>query len=117
MSNVPYSSAVGSLTYAIVCTRPDLSHAVSVVSRYMHNPGKDHWEAVKWILRYVKGTVDKGWYLIETKLVHVMLQALLILATLVILIEGGPYLGISSLCVQVLYLGKHLYSLLQLYLL
>ena len=60
MSNIPYSSAVGSLMYAMVCTRPDLSHAVSVVSRYMHNPGKDHWEAVKWILRYVKGTVGKG---------------------------------------------------------
>ena len=51
MSNVPYSSVVGSLMYAMVCTRPDVSHAVSVVSRYMHNPGKDHWEAVKWILR------------------------------------------------------------------
>ena len=33
--------------YAMVCTRPDLSHAVSVVSKYMHNPRKDHWEAVK----------------------------------------------------------------------
>jgi len=42
MSHVPYSSAVGSLMYAMVCTRPDLSHAVSVVSRYMHNPGRDH---------------------------------------------------------------------------
>ena len=57
MSNVPYSSTVGSLMYAMICTRPDLSHTVSVVSRYMHNPGKDHWEAVKWILRYVKGSI------------------------------------------------------------
>lgn len=46
LSNVPYSS-FGSLMYAMVCTRPDLSHAVSVVSRYMHNRGKDHWDAVK----------------------------------------------------------------------
>jgi len=60
MSLVPYSSVVGSLMYAMVCIRPDLSHAVSVVSRYMHNPGKDHWEAVKWILRYVRGTTGKG---------------------------------------------------------
>ena len=37
MSNVPYSSAVGSLMYAMVCIRPELSHTVSVVSRYMHN--------------------------------------------------------------------------------
>lgn len=60
MSHVPYASAVDSLMYAMVCTRPDLSYVVSVVSRYMHNPGKDHWEAVKWILRYVKGTAGKG---------------------------------------------------------
>ena len=42
ISHVPYSSVVGSLMYAIVCTRPDLAYAVSVVSRYMHNPSKDH---------------------------------------------------------------------------
>jgi len=59
VSNVPYSSDVGSLMYTMVCTRLELSHAVSVVSRYMHNPENDHWKAVKWILRYVKGTVHK----------------------------------------------------------
>jgi len=31
-----------------------------MASRYMHDPGKDHWEAVRWILRYIKGTVDVG---------------------------------------------------------
>ena len=56
MKGVPYSSAVGSLMYAMVCTRPDIAHAVGVVSRYLSNPGKEHWEAVKWILRYLKGT-------------------------------------------------------------
>jgi len=60
MSNVPYSSVVGSLMYAMACTRPDLSYVVSVVSRYMHNPRKHHGEVVKWIVRYVKSTVDKG---------------------------------------------------------
>nr|GEU55403.1 retrovirus-related Pol polyprotein from transposon TNT 1-94 [Tanacetum cinerariifolium] len=40
MSRVPYSSSVSSLMYAMVCTRLDLAHAVSVVSRYMHNPGR-----------------------------------------------------------------------------
>jgi hypothetical protein len=53
---VPYSSTIGNLMYAMVCTRPDLSHAVGVVSRYMNNPGKEHWEAGKWILRYLRGT-------------------------------------------------------------
>nr|GEW95506.1 retrotransposon protein, putative, Ty1-copia subclass [Tanacetum cinerariifolium] len=40
MSRVSYSSVVGRLMYAMVCTRPDLAHDVSVVSRYMHNPGR-----------------------------------------------------------------------------
>ena len=56
MSKVPYSSAVGSLMYAMVCSRPDLSHAMSVVSRYMSKPGKEHWGAVQWILRYLRGS-------------------------------------------------------------
>jgi hypothetical protein len=55
MSKVPYSSTIGSLMYAMVCTRPDFAHAVGVVSRYMNNLGKEHWEAVKWILRYLRG--------------------------------------------------------------
>lgn len=60
MSRVPYASAVGSLMYAMVCTRPDLAHAVSVVSRFMGDPGKEHWQAVKRIFRYLKGTSDVG---------------------------------------------------------
>ena len=42
----------------MVCTRPDLSQAISMVSRYMHDPGQGHWEVVKWILRYIKCTID-----------------------------------------------------------
>ena len=48
----------------IVCTSPDLSQAVSMISRYMHDPRRGHrrghWEAVKWVLRYIKGTIDVG---------------------------------------------------------
>ncbi|KAG8472415.1 hypothetical protein CXB51_035361 [Gossypium anomalum] len=58
MSHVPYSSAVGSLMYAMVCSYPDLSYAVSAVSRYMANPGKEHWIAIQWILRYLRCTID-----------------------------------------------------------
>ncbi|XP_047331295.1 uncharacterized protein LOC124934840 [Impatiens glandulifera] len=53
MDKVPYASAVGILMYAMVCTRPDIAHAVGVVSRFLSNPGRKHWEAVKWILRYL----------------------------------------------------------------
>ncbi|GKE83917.1 putative RNA-directed DNA polymerase, partial [Tanacetum coccineum] len=60
MDRLPYASAVGSLMYAMVCTRPDLAHAVGVVSRFLSNPGKKHWEAVKWIFRYLRGTSKLG---------------------------------------------------------
>jgi hypothetical protein len=56
MSKIPYSSVVGSLMYAMVCSRPDLSHAISVVARYMSNPGKEHWKAVQCIFRYQRGS-------------------------------------------------------------
>ncbi|KAH9779667.1 hypothetical protein KPL71_007786 [Citrus sinensis] len=59
-SSILYSSAVGCLMYAMVLTRPDLSYAVSVVSIYMANPGKEHWKAVIWILRYLNGTINYG---------------------------------------------------------
>ena len=42
MSKVPYASAIGSLMYAMGCTRPDIAHAVGVVSRFMSRPGKQH---------------------------------------------------------------------------
>ena len=44
--------------YAMVCTRPDIAHAEGAVSRYLQNPGKEHWSAVKWILRYLAGTTS-----------------------------------------------------------
>ena len=47
MSHVPYVSAVGSLIYAMVCTRPDIAYAVGVLSRYMSKPRKENWTEVK----------------------------------------------------------------------
>ena len=58
MSNVPYASAVGSLMYAMLCTRTDICFAVRLVSRYQSNPGTAHWQAVKRIMRYLRGTTD-----------------------------------------------------------
>src|ERR1700710_1370740 len=56
MKDVPYRSAIGSLMYAMVCTRPDICYAVGLVARFQSNPGLDHWQAVKRIMRYLKGT-------------------------------------------------------------
>ncbi|XP_022149979.1 riboflavin biosynthesis protein PYRR, chloroplastic-like [Momordica charantia] len=58
MRKVPYQSAIGSLMYAMMCTRPDICFAVSMISRYQSNPGQPHWKAVKRILRYLKGTMN-----------------------------------------------------------
>ncbi|KAH9689170.1 Integrase catalytic domain-containing protein [Citrus sinensis] len=58
MSRVPYASAVGSLMFAMICTRPDIAQVVGAVSRYMANPGGEHWIVVKRILRYIRGTSD-----------------------------------------------------------
>ncbi|XP_038697978.1 secreted RxLR effector protein 161-like [Tripterygium wilfordii] len=58
MSKIPYASAIGSIMYAMVCTRPDVSYALSVTSRYQGNPGECHWMAVKTILKYLRRTKD-----------------------------------------------------------
>nr|GEU74772.1 zinc finger, CCHC-type [Tanacetum cinerariifolium] len=60
MSKVMYTNAVGSLMYLMVCTRPDITYEVSVVSRFLANPGKNYWKAVKWILKYLRGTANVG---------------------------------------------------------
>ncbi|GKB53113.1 putative RNA-directed DNA polymerase [Tanacetum coccineum] len=59
MSRVPYASAIGSIMYAMTCTRPDVSFALSMVSRHQQNPGEGHWTAVKNILRYLRNTKDR----------------------------------------------------------
>uniref|UniRef100_A0A3Q7IVQ6 Reverse transcriptase Ty1/copia-type domain-containing protein n=1 Tax=Solanum lycopersicum TaxID=4081 RepID=A0A3Q7IVQ6_SOLLC len=55
---VPYSSETGSLMYAMLCTHPNICYAVGLVSHYQSNLGQAHWEVVKRILRYLRGTVD-----------------------------------------------------------
>ena len=60
MSRVPYASAVGSLMYAMVCTRLDIAHAVGVLSRFMSKPGKEHCKIMKQVFRYLCGTSDYG---------------------------------------------------------
>lgn len=56
MSNIPYRSLVGSLMYLATSTRPDIMHAVSLLSQFNENPGPNHWKAAKRVLRYLKGT-------------------------------------------------------------
>ncbi|KAJ9553210.1 hypothetical protein OSB04_017255 [Centaurea solstitialis] len=58
MKSVPYASAIGSIMYAMLCTRPDVAYSVSVTSRYQQNPGEAHWVAVKNILKYMRQTKE-----------------------------------------------------------
>ena len=58
IAGVPYASAVGSLMYAMLCTRSDICFVVSMVSRYQSNPGPEHWTVVKHILKYLRRTKD-----------------------------------------------------------
>lgn len=46
--------------HAMICTRPDLAQGSGIVSKYVANSGKEHWFAVSWILRYLKGTKSLG---------------------------------------------------------
>ena len=58
MKVIPYASAIGSIMYAMLCTRRDVCLAISLAGRYQCNPGVDHWKAVKNILKYLKRTKD-----------------------------------------------------------
>jgi ATP-binding cassette subfamily B (MDR/TAP) protein 1 len=60
MKSVLYTPAVGSLMYAMVVTRPDIAFAVGIVNRFMHNPDRPQWNAVKHIFRYLVGSQDYG---------------------------------------------------------
>ena len=58
MRRVSHASVVGSLMYAMVCTRLDIAFVVGTINRYMSNSGKEHWATMKQILRYLKGTLS-----------------------------------------------------------
>ena len=58
MSKIPYASAIGSIMYAILCIRPNISYALSITSRYQSDPCESHWTAVKNILKYPRRSID-----------------------------------------------------------
>jgi hypothetical protein len=60
MKSVPYRQALGSLMWLQVATRPDLSYAVNLLSRFANNPGRKHWDTLKHTLAYLKSTMDYG---------------------------------------------------------
>ena len=63
MDKIPYDLAIGSIMYAMLCTPPDVSYALSMTSRFLSDPGELHWIAVKNILKYLRRTKDIFFYL------------------------------------------------------
>ncbi len=61
MVKVPYQQAVGSLMYAMLCTRPDLAYPISVVNQHMANPSLEHWIAVKRIFDTCKAHCNSNY--------------------------------------------------------
>lgn len=60
MQEVPYANVIGSIMYAMICTRPDVAYSISILSRFISNPGKPFWHQLKWLMRYLNGTLDVG---------------------------------------------------------
>ena len=58
MRDIPYRESVGSLMYALLVTRPDITFAVGRLSKFLEKPGQAHWEASRCVFRYLKGTLD-----------------------------------------------------------
>ena len=56
MKNIPYASAVRSLMYAQVCTRPDITYTIEKLGRYLINPGIDRWKTAKKLMQYLQKT-------------------------------------------------------------
>ena len=55
---VPYLSAIGALIYLTSCTQPDIAFLVNLLARYSFAPTLRHWKGVKYVLRYLCGTID-----------------------------------------------------------
>jgi len=59
MRNIPFREVVGGLMYITNGTRPDIAYATNVLAQVASNPGRVHWEAAKYLVRYLKGTRDQ----------------------------------------------------------
>ena len=60
MKNIPYKAAIGCLLWLVAGTRLDIAYATQICARYSVDPGKQHWDAVIRVMRYLKGTAGYG---------------------------------------------------------
>ena len=59
MGRIPYALTMGSIMYAMTCTRPNMAYSLGIVSRYQSDPEENHWKVVKTILKYLRNTKDQ----------------------------------------------------------
>lgn len=60
IDNIPYPEAIGGLLYCALATRPDIAHAVAILSQHCKSPKAEHWQGIKRVLRYLKHTKEYG---------------------------------------------------------
>ena len=60
MENIPYANVIGTIMYSMISTRSDLAYSISLLSRFMSDPRKADWEALKHVLKYINGSLDVG---------------------------------------------------------
>lgn len=60
LENIPYANVIGTIMYSIISTKPGLAYSISLLSRFMSNPEKTHCDALKYLLRYINGSINVG---------------------------------------------------------
>lgn len=60
MMNILHAKAIGSIMFSMITTRSNLAYAINFFSRFMSNLGKPHQAGLKWLLRYIAGTLNTG---------------------------------------------------------
>ena len=102
---VPYLNAIGALMYLAQCTRPDITFAVNLLARFSSEPTRRHWNGIKHIFRYLRGTIDLGLYYskesttsglvgystLDIDLIHIKLALKLVIY---FIIMASPFLGV-----------------------
>ena len=58
MKNIPYLSCVGCVVYAMLSSQPSITYGVGLISTYISISERSHWQVAKWLLQYLKGSLD-----------------------------------------------------------
>eukprot|EP00253_Pinus_taeda_P005792 PITA_05792 len=95
VDSTTYRQLIGSLIY-LTNTRPDLSYAVSILSRFMQEPRDSHWNATKRVLRYIQGTKDFGLLYTKTKILYLVDILMPTLLGVLMIEHQNQDLGISQ---------------------